>query len=55
MSSAAQKLFDLMPALYRLRDTELAQSQRLLTSSELAQLNALKALPPPLTWCLERS
>jgi hypothetical protein len=49
MSSTGQKLFDLMPALYRLRDAQLAQSQALLTKGEQAQLQALQALTPPLT------
>jgi hypothetical protein len=49
MSTTAQRLFELMPALYRLKDARLAQSQTLLTAAELAQLNALRALPPPLT------
>jgi hypothetical protein len=38
-----QKLFDLLPAVYRLRDAQLAQSQNLLTASETAQLQALQA------------
>jgi len=38
-----------MPALYRLKDAQLAQSRVLLTSAELAQLQTLQALPPPLT------
>ncbi|HLJ27823.1 MAG TPA: hypothetical protein VKY85_14015 [Candidatus Angelobacter sp.] len=46
MSTAAQKLFELLPALYRLRDAQLAQSQTLLTSAEQMQLTALQALPP---------
>jgi len=45
MSSAAQKLFDLMPALYRLKDAQLAASQTLLTSAELTQLTALRSIP----------
>lgn len=43
------ELFNLLPALYRTRDIELAQSLALLTSSETAELNALKALIPPLS------
>ncbi len=49
MSTTNQSLFNLMPALYRLKDAQLAQSQNLLTSAEQAQLKALQALVPPLT------
>ena len=42
-------LFQLLPAVYRIRDAQLAQSQTLLTAAELADLNALQALTPPLT------
>jgi hypothetical protein len=42
-------LFNLLPAVYRSRDIELAQSQTLLTSSEVAELAALEALAPPLS------
>lgn len=49
MSTTDHKLFELLPALYRLKDARLAQSQTLLSAAELAQLNALQALPPPLT------
>ena len=49
MSFDGQKLFDLMPALYRLRDAQIAQSQNLLTPAETAQLATLQATPPPLT------
>jgi hypothetical protein len=42
-------LFNLLPALYRSRDIVLAQSQALLTPAETAELNALKALIPPLS------
>jgi hypothetical protein len=45
MSNTAQNLFNLMPALYRLKDAQLAQSQTLLSSTEIVQLNALQALP----------
>ena len=34
-------LFQLLPAVYRIRDAQLAQSQTLLTAAELADLNAL--------------
>ena len=43
------ELFDLLPAVYRSRDIELAQSRTLLTPTELAELAALKALAPPLS------
>jgi hypothetical protein len=42
-------LFNLLPAVYRIRDAQLAQSQPLLTPAETAQLHALQALPPPLS------
>ena len=42
-------LFELLPAVYRIRDAQLAQSQTLLTAAELADLNALQAQTPPLT------
>jgi hypothetical protein len=42
-------LFSLLPAVYRSRDIELAQSQTLLTPTELAELAALEALAPPLS------
>ncbi len=41
-------LFDLLPALYRLRDAQLAATQTLLTPAETAQLQALQSLTPPL-------
>jgi len=49
MSATAPQLFDLMPALYRLKDAAYAQSHVLLTPAEQVQLQALQALPPPLT------
>lgn len=49
MSTSAQNLFDLMPALYRLRDAQLAQALPLLTSAELMELSNLQSLVPPLT------
>jgi len=49
MSTTGQPLFNLLPALYRLKDAQLAQSQNLLTSAEQTQLKNLQALPPPLT------
>ena len=47
MSFDGQTLFNLLPALYRLRDANLAQSQNLLTAAEITQLTALRALPSP--------
>jgi hypothetical protein len=49
MSPGGQSLFDLLPALYRLKDARIAQSQSLLSPPEQTQLKALQALPPPLT------
>jgi hypothetical protein len=49
MNTQGQTLFNLLPALYRLRDAQIAQSMNLLTAAETAQLNALQALNPPLT------
>ncbi|MFM0336835.1 hypothetical protein [Paraburkholderia fungorum] len=48
MSFDAQTLFDLLPALYRLRDAQLAQTLPLLSADETARLAALKASPQPL-------
>ncbi len=42
-------LFNLLPAVYRIRDIGLAESQTLLTSTEITELNGLKALVPPLS------
>jgi hypothetical protein len=39
-----QKLFSLLPALYRLRDARLAQSQNGFTAADAAQLQALQTL-----------
>jgi hypothetical protein len=41
-------LFALLPAIYRLRDGQLAAAQQLLTAAEEAQLSLLQSLPPPL-------
>ena len=49
MSTPAQQLFDLMPALYRLKDAQLAQALPLLTPAEQTQLTTLQGLPAPLT------
>ena len=43
------ELFQLLPAVYRIRDAQLAQSQSLLTAAEIADLNSLQALTPPLS------
>ncbi|HEY6250654.1 MAG TPA: hypothetical protein VI685_11895 [Candidatus Angelobacter sp.] len=48
MSLQGLDLFSLLPAVYRIRDAQLAQSQNLLTAAESAQLTALQALTPPL-------
>jgi hypothetical protein len=40
-------LFSLLPAVYRTRDIELAQSQALLTPAETTELNILKGVPSP--------
>ncbi|MFZ0746883.1 MAG: hypothetical protein WAM85_20940 [Terracidiphilus sp.] len=42
-------LFQLVPAVYRLRDAQIAQSMQLLTPAEQAALAALQALVPPLS------
>jgi hypothetical protein len=42
-------LFNLLPAVYRTRDYELAISQALLTPAETAELAALQSAPPPLS------
>src|SRR5215831_14502005 len=42
-------LFNLLPAVYRIRDIQIAESLPLLTPAEIAELSALKALVPPLT------
>lgn len=49
MSFDGQALFNLLPGLYRLKDAQLAQAQTLLTPQEAAELQALQALPPPLS------
>ncbi len=46
---STQKLFDLLPAVYRLRDTQLVQSQNLLSASDAAQIRALQASILPLS------
>ena len=42
-------LFNLLPAVYRIRDAQIAEAQPLLTSTEKTQLAALQALAPPLS------
>jgi hypothetical protein len=42
-------LFNLMPAVYRIRDIAIAQSQPLLTSAELTEQAVLEAKVPPLS------
>src|SRR5580700_8336147 len=42
-------LFNLLPAVYRIRDAQIAQSLPLLTPAEHATLASLQALTPPLT------
>jgi hypothetical protein len=42
-------LFSLLPAVYRIRDAQIAQSQSLLTAAEKAQLADLQAATPPLS------
>lgn len=48
-TNAPFSLFQLLPAIDRLRDTQMAQAAALLTPSELTELAALEALVPPLT------
>ena len=43
------ELFNLMPAVYRIRDIAIAQSQQLLTPAELTELATLQAQTPPLS------
>jgi hypothetical protein len=49
MSMQGLDLFNLLPAVYRLRDAQLAQAQTLLTSAEQAELAALQAAEWPLS------
>jgi hypothetical protein len=44
-----QTLFELLPALYKLRDAGIAQGQVLLSVAEQADLQSLQALPGPLS------
>jgi hypothetical protein len=49
MSVPPQKLFDLLPALYRLRDAQSAQSINAFTAADAAQLQALQEAIGPLS------
>jgi hypothetical protein len=49
MSTNGTPLFNLLPALYRLKDAEIASAKSQLSATEAAQLAALQVLPPPLT------
>jgi hypothetical protein len=49
MSSPGTRLFDLVPSVYRLRDAALAQTLNGFGPADEAQLQALQALPGPLT------
>ncbi len=42
-------LFNLLPAVHRIRDIQIAESQALLTPAEILELNGLKSLIPPLS------
>jgi hypothetical protein len=44
-----QALLNLLPALYRLKDAQIANSRTFLSPAELSQLQSLQALAPPLT------
>jgi hypothetical protein len=48
VSGSAQTLFNLLPALYRLKDAEIARSRNLLTPADQARLQVLQGLPTPL-------
>ena len=48
MTTSGLELFQLLPEVYRLRDTQLAQSLPLLTAEEKATLEALRLLTAPL-------
>jgi len=49
MSATRPTLFDLLPAIYRIRDAQLAQNQNFLTSAENGQLKSLQNAPSPLS------
>jgi len=48
MSTSSSALFNLLPAVYRIRDAEIAASRNFLTADEVTQLNALLSIVPPL-------
>ncbi len=47
MNPEAQKLYELLPAVYRIRDTQLAATLSLLTPAEATEFAALEAVPSP--------
>ena len=47
--SLGEKMFKLLPALYQIKDSQLAQAQNLLSAAESAQLKSLQAPAAPLT------
>ena len=49
MSGSAQTLFNLLPALYRLKDAQIARSRNQLTPADQARLQILQGLPKPLS------
>jgi hypothetical protein len=49
MSFGGDALFNLLPALYRIRDAQLAQTMNLLSAAEADELTKLKAKPAPLS------
>ena len=49
MSTTGLDLYSLLPAVYKLRDAQLAQSMELLTPTEAAQLAYLRSLVAPLS------
>src|SRR5262245_42753756 len=49
MSTQPSKLFNLLPALYRLKDAQVAQSKNPMSAVEIATLQQLRDTPPPLT------
>jgi hypothetical protein len=46
-TEASMTIFNLLPAVYRIKDAQLAQSRNLLTPAESAQLQSLQALSNP--------
>src|ERR1700730_704457 len=49
MNIPSSALFNLLPALYRIRDAQIAGTRNLLSAAETAELQSLRALLPPLT------